>query len=131
MNAPILKSTRRWTLVTALVAAGVMRTVFRETLGTEFVLSFLGSALWAVLSFWVVEGLVRHALVPPGTPRATGTIVRLVAAKVVLYALALWVLLSGHASPMGCILGFSLLLIVLVVSAIVGKPTLRIGPPAE
>jgi hypothetical protein len=95
-----------------------------------FVFGFLGSAIWAVLSFWVVEALMRYALVPPGSPRNGAAILRLIAAKVVLYGLAFWVLLAGVVPPTSCVLGFSLLLIVLVVAAVVGKPTLGI-PPTE
>ena len=127
MNASILTRTKLWTLLAAVVITMVLR--FRYDQGFAF--SFLGAAVWAVLSFWVVEGLVRAALVPPGRPRPTGRLVRLVAAKAGLYGLALWVLLTGYASPIGCIFGFMLLMIVLVIVALVGKSTPGSGPPAE
>ena len=38
---------------------------------------------------------------------------------------------AGAVPPLSCVLGFSLLLIVLVVLALVGKPALRFGSPAE
>jgi len=127
VTSPILKRTRFWTLAAAVVIALVLKTRMEP----EFVYGFLGSAVWAVLSFWVVEALMRFALVPPGTPRNGRAIVGLVIAKVALYGAAFWVLLSGFVPPVSCVFGFSLLLIVLVVAAVVGKPTLSIPPPAE
>lgn len=123
----LLKRTKLWTLAAAVAAALVLNGRTED----RFVYGLLGSAVWAVLSFWVVEGLVKLALVPPGSPRRVGAIARLIAAKAALYGIALWVLLTGLVPPVSCILGFSLLLIVLVVIALVGKPTLRLGPPAE
>lgn len=127
MNASLLRRTRLWTLAAAVAAALVLNGRTED----RFVYGVLGSAVWAVLSFWVVEGLVKLALVPPGTPRPAGAIARLIVAKAALYGVAFWVLLAGLVPPLSCILGFSLLLIVLVAIAIVGKPTLRFGPPAE
>lgn len=127
MNASLLRRTRLWTLAAAVAAALVLNGRVED----RFVYGVLGSAVWAVLSFRVVEGLVKLALVPPGTPRPAGAIVGLIVAKAALYGVAFWVLLAGLVPPLSCILGFSLLLIVLVAIAIVGKPTLRFGPPAE
>lgn len=127
MKSPILKRTRMWTLAAAVAVALVLNTRFE----TRFVMGFLGSAVWAVLSFWVVEVLMRVALVPPGTPRNGGKVARLIAAKAALYAVALWVLLTGQVPPVSCILGFSLLLCVLVVVGIIGRPKLSLEPPTE
>ena len=124
----LLKRAKLWTLAAAVAAALVLNGRVGDD---RFVFGVLGSAVWAVLSFWVVEGLVRLTLVPPGSPRRGAAIARLIAAKVALYGVAFWVLLAGVVPPLSCVLGFSLLLIVLVVLALVGKPALRFGSPAE
>jgi hypothetical protein len=93
--------------------------------GWDFALGILGSALWAVAGFTLVEWLVRAALLPPGAPRPRGRIALLVAAKLVLYALAAWVLLAGLIPPLSCVLGFSLLLLALVVVGLVTGSNLR------
>ncbi len=127
MNSPILRRTRLWTLAAAVAISLAMS----SRVETRFLLGFLGSAVWAALGFWAVELLVRHALVPPGHPRNGRAVGLLVLGKAALYGVALWVLLADMVPAMSCILGFSLLLVVLVVAALVGKPTLQIRPPAE
>ncbi len=127
MSTPILKRTRLWTTAAAVAIALALNT----RMDLIFVIGFLGSAIWAVLSFWVVEAIMRFALVPPGSPRNGVAIARLVVAKVALYGLAFWVLLAGIVPPTSCALGFSLLLVVLVVVAVVGKPKLGLPPPTE
>lgn len=120
MSSSVPRKARLWTLAAAVVIAlGLSR--FTDT---RFVLGFLGSAVWAVTGFWVVEALVRQALVPSSGTRNRGAIVLLVAGKVALYALALWVLLAGIAPAMSCLYGFSLMLIVLVITGLVIRPSL-------
>ena len=127
MNAPILKRTRLGTLAVAVLAslAKMARVDIR------FVWGFLGAAVWSVLGLWAVELLIRKGLVPPGEPRDGRAIVLLIGAKAALYAVAIWTLLVEAVPPVSCLLGFSLLLIVLVVVAVVGKPTLSSRPPVE
>lgn len=120
MNTAILKKTRLWTLAAA-VGISLGLSCVRET---AFVLGFLGTAVWAVLGFWAVEGLVRLALIPPGS-RNRKAIVLLGVAKAVLYGGGIWVLVSGLVEPLAAVYGFSLLLIVLVVAGLVVRPSLK------
>ena len=120
MNSTILGKARLWTLVSAFViAAGLV-----PLADARFALGFLGSAVWAVLSFWLVEALVRRALLPREAGRDKRVIAGLVAAKFALYATATWVLIEGHAPAMSCIYGVSLILIVLVITVMVIRPSL-------
>lgn len=127
MNAPILRRTRLGTLTVAVLASLAMM----ASVETRFVWGFLGAAVWSVLGLWAVENLVRKGLVPPGEPRDIRAVALLIAAKAALYGVAFWTLLAEAVPPVSCLLGFSLLLIVLVVVAVVGKPTPTTGPPSE
>ncbi len=120
MNATVLGKTRLWTLV----AAVVISLGLGWFVDTRFAFGFLGSAVWAVSGFWLVEALIRQALVPATAGRNRGAIALLVAGKLALYALAMWILLSGIVPVMSCLYGFSLILIVLVVTVLVIRPTL-------
>jgi len=127
MSAPILKRVRLWTMAAA-VAIALWLNGQRET---DFVLGFLGAATWTVLGFWAVEALVRHALLPGERPKDRRAIALLLVAKAALYGVALWVLVKELAPPTSLLLGFSLLLIVLVVVAIATRPSLGPTRPAE
>ncbi|MBK6899918.1 MAG: hypothetical protein IPH09_11835 [bacterium] len=118
----ILARARRWTLAAAAVGTAAM---FLATTPRS-ALSFLGAAVWGVAGFWLLERLIRLALVPPGGPRDRRALAGLVAGKAALYALGAWALLSGAAAPRACALGFSLLLVVLVVVGILVRPGLQL-----
>ncbi len=124
MNATVLSRARIWTLVAAVLLAGGL---WPATTG-RFALGVLLTAGWAVASFWLLEGLMRRALVPPGTPRATGRIVLLATGKFLLYGVALWVLWARAFPPVSHLIGFSLLLVVLVAVAATAR---RSAPPAR
>lgn len=118
----ILARTRRWTLAAAAAGTAVMFLAATP----RAALSFLGAALWGVAGFWLLERLVRSALIPPGKPRDRRALLLLMAGKAALYAAGIWVLLSGVASLQACALGFSLLLVMLVVVGIVLRPGLQL-----
>ena len=122
IGGAILARTRRWTAALALLAAGVARLLGAPW---DFALGILGTALWAVAGFTLIEWLVRAALLPPGAPRPRGRIALLILAKLALYALAAWVLLAGLIPPLSSVLGFSLLLLALVVVGLVAGQDLR------
>jgi len=117
----ILGKTRLGTVIAALLAAGLSLMLGA---GSRFGLGVLGSALWAVAGFTLIEKLVRTALLPPGTPRPRGRIALLIGAKLALYGLAAWALLAGLIPPLSCVLGFSLLLLALVVAGLLSRPNL-------
>ncbi len=118
----ILARTRRWTLAAAAAGTAVMFLAATP----RAALSFLGAALWGVVGFWLLERLVRLALVPAGEPRDRRALLLLMAGKAALYAAGIWVLLSGVASLQACALGFSLLLVMLVVVGIMLRPGLQL-----
>lgn len=127
MNSKILAKARLWTLLSAvLISAGLFRFV-----DAGFVYGFLGSAVWTVLGFWLVEALVRRALLPAEAGRDKRVIAGLVAVKVALYAAAVWVLVEGLVPAMGCIYGVSLFLVVLVITVLVIRPSLSPRRPSE
>lgn len=113
MNSVILKRARLWTMI---VAAG-LSFVLAFTVSPRYALGVFLTAVWAAAGFWVLEGLTRRALVPPGCPRATGAIALLACGKVLLYGVAVWVLLARVFPPTSHLIGFSLLLIALVAVA--------------
>jgi len=117
----ILARTRAGTVIAALLAAGLARALGAEW---RFAAGVLGTALWAVAGFTLIERLVRVALLPPGSPRPRGRIALLVTAKLALYGLAVWVLLAGWIPPLSSVLGFSLLLLALVVVGLAARPDL-------
>lgn len=118
----ILARARRWTLAAAAAGAAVMFLVATP----RSALSFLGAAVWGIAGFWMIERLIRLALVPPGGTRDRRALVGLLLGKAALYALAAWALMSGAAEPKASALGFSLLLVVLVVVGILLRPGLQL-----
>lgn len=127
MNSTILGKARLWTLVSAVViAAGLYPLV-----DARFALGFLGSAVWSVLGFRLVEELVRRALPSRKAGRDTLIILGLVVAKIALYAAAAWALIAGLAPAMSCVYGVSLILIVLVITVMVIRPSLKPQRPSE
>lgn len=120
MSATILRKARLWTLASAVVIAAGLSWI----VDLAFVWGFLGSAVWAVLGFWLVEELVRRALLPSGTGRDRRAVAWLAVAKAALYAVAVWVLLQGFVPTMSCIYGVSLILVVLVITVLVVRPSL-------
>ncbi len=120
MNSTLLGKVRLWTVLSALViTAGLFRFV-----EARFAFGFLGSAVWTVIGFWLVEALIRHALLPTSAGRDRRAIVLLGTGKVALYAAAMWIVLNGVAPAMSYIYGVSLILIVLVITVLVIRPSL-------
>lgn len=125
MNGAILKRTRLGTLA----AAALLTIPLGLWLSWRFAAGFAATGLWAIAGFWALEGLTRRALVPPGAPRPLGPVAVLALAKVVLYGLAVWVLFARVFPPVSHLLGFSLLLVVLVVSAVAARGRARSADP--
>lgn len=124
MRGSLPARTRLWTLVCALAAFLPVRRLW----GPGFATDFLAAALWATAGFWLVEALVRRALAPPAQRAGRGAIALLVLAKLAWYALAGWALLTRRVSAPGCLAGFTLLLLVLVVAGTAARSNLTARP---
>ena len=111
MSRNILARVRIWTIFLALAVSAVLW----GTVGPLFAKGTLATALWAVAGFWTLEGLLRSATVPRGTPRNGFAVFLWIAAKVGLYGIAIWVLFSQPFPAISHAVGFTLLMVVLVV----------------
>jgi len=111
MSRKILARVRLWTIFLALAVSAVLW----GAVGPEFAKGTLATALWAVAGFWALEGLLRTVAVPPGTPRNGFAVILWMAAKVGLYGIAFWVLFSQPFPALSHAVGFTLLMVVLVV----------------
>jgi len=114
LTGKILQKTRWWTLLCAVVIS----LIFGFTFSLEFAAGFFVTVLWAVTGFWVLERLLRAVVVPPGTRRNKWITGSWLAAKLALYALAIWGLFQEQFPVMSHVLGLTLLLVVLVTAGI-------------
>jgi hypothetical protein len=73
------------------------------------------TALWAVAGFRALEGLLRAAIVPEGTLRNEFAVILWLLAKLAVYAIAVWVLFSRPFPAVSHAVGFTILMVVLVV----------------
>jgi hypothetical protein len=118
VNHDILQRTR----IATLVAAVSLALLLGWLVSWYFAVGVLVSAVWAVAGFWILERLLREALLPPGTPRNVFAIVLWGLAKLGIYALAVWVLIVRPFPALSHIVGFTLLLVMLVVQGAVFFP---------
>jgi hypothetical protein len=126
LNEAILRRTRLWTTITA--AGLALATAL--LVSPLFAAGLLLTALWAVAGFWILEKLLRAALVPAGHRRNGLVIAGWGLAKLGVYGLALWAVLAGRFPPVSLLVGFTLLLVVLVGVGIASAPG-RMGQPAR
>lgn len=89
------------------------------------------TALWAVVWFRSLEGLLRAAVRPPGRPRATKAIWGWGALKLAVYGLAVWVLFSRPFPALSHAVGFTLMLVVLGTVGALQRPGATPGRPRQ
>jgi len=111
LNQSLLARVQIWTIFLAM-AAGL---ILAFTVSSNFALGAVLTAWWAVAGLRVLEGLLRSAVVAPGHPRNVFAIVLWGLAKLVIYGLAVWVLFSRPFPAVSHAVGFTLLMVVLVV----------------
>jgi hypothetical protein len=118
LNGSILRRTRLGTVLAALVLALPLGAL----VSWPFAAGTVATALWAVVSFWVLERLLRASVLPPGTPRNVFAIVLWGGAKLAVYAVAIWVLVIRPFPALSHIVGLTLLLVMLVVQGALQFP---------
>jgi len=111
MTHSLLARVRIWTTLIAAVA-GV---VFWFLHSPGFGLGVFVTALWAVAGFYALEKVLKQAALPPGTPKNVFAIGIWIVAKLAIYAVAIWVLFSRPLPVFSHVVGFSILMVVLVV----------------
>jgi hypothetical protein len=111
MNQKLLARIRLWTIFVALPVAAV----FFFVISPAFALGVFLTALWAVLGLWVLERLLVAAVAPVGTPRNVPAIAGWMAAKLAVYGVAVWVLFSRPLPALSHAVGFTLMMVILVV----------------
>lgn len=126
MKPTILRTVRIWTVVaTAVISLGCGIFV-----SWPFAFGFASAALWSVAGFWVLERVLREFVVPPGQERQIFRCMAWIGAKIGLYAVAAWGLLTLPWPAMSFALGLALLLIVLVAVGARNRPS-TVDQPAR
>ena len=92
-----------------------MSAVLAFTVSTHFALGVFLTALWAAAGLLALEKLLRCAVLPPGEPRNVFAMFLWGFAKLAIYAIAVWVLFFRPFPPLSHAVGFTLMMIVLVV----------------
>ena len=111
MNQNLLARVYLWTILVAL-ACGL---VFGFAISSSFGIGVFLTAVWAVAGFRALEGLLRSAVVPPGSQRNIFATILWVLAKLGIYGIAVWMLFSRPFPPVSHAVGFTLMLVVLVI----------------
>ena len=111
MNKSLLARVRIWTILIASVAA----LVAWYAISLIFAAGLFLTAIWAVVGLMALEGILRSAIVPPGAQKNEFATVIWVLVKIAVYGLAVWVLFSRPFPAVSHAVGFTLLMVTLVI----------------
>ena len=111
MSQNLLARVQLWTIFFALALSAVLGFVVSASFGLGVFLT----ALWAVAGLFALEKLLRCAVLPPGEPRNVFAIFLWGLAKLAVYGIAVWVLFSRPFPAISHAVGFTLMMVVLVV----------------
>jgi|GEM_PF-2139001 len=111
MPQNVLARVQIWTILLALALSAVL--VF--AVSARFALGVFLTALWAAAGLFALEKLLRCAVLPPGEPRNVFAMFLWGFAKLAIYGIAVWVLFSRPLPAMSHAVGFTLMMVVLVV----------------
>jgi hypothetical protein len=111
MSQNVLARVQLWTILLALALSAVLGFV----VSTQFALGVFLTALWAAAGLFVLEKLLRCAILPPGEPRNVFAVFLWGFAKLAVYGIAVWVLFSRPFPSISHAVGFTLMMVVLVV----------------
>ena len=111
MSQNVLARAQLWTIFLALALSAVLGFV----VSVHFAVGVFLTALWAVAGFFALEKLLRCAVLPPGEPRNVFAIFLWGFAKFSVYGIAVWVLFSRPFPALSHAVGFTIMMVVLVV----------------
>lgn len=111
MSQNVLARIQLWTILLALALSVVLGFV----VSPRFALGVFLTALWAAAGLFVLEKLLRSAVLPQGEPRNVFAIFLWGFAKLAVYGIAVWVLFSRPFPAISHAVGFTLMMVVLVV----------------
>ncbi len=111
MSQNVLARVQLWTILLALALSAVLGFV----VSPQFALGVFLSPLWAAAGLFVLEKLLRSAVLPQGEPRNVFAVFLWGFAKLAVYGIAVWVLFSRPFPAISHAVGFTLMMVVLVV----------------
>ena len=111
MSQNLLARIQIWTIILALICSLVLW----GAVSFAFAAGVFLTALWAVAGFYCLGRLLKAAVLPPGTPRNEFAIIIWAVAKLAVYGIAVWVLFSRPFPPLSHAVGFTSLMVVMVV----------------
>jgi hypothetical protein len=112
MSQNVLARVQLWTIFLALALSAVLGFV----VSFHFALGVFLTALWAAAGLFVLEKLLRAAILPPGEPRNVIAVFLWGFAKLAVYGIAVWVLFSRPFPAISHAVGFTLMMVVLAVA---------------
>jgi len=112
MPQNVLARVQIWTIFLAMALSALLF----FAVSPQFALGVFLTAIWAVAGLFALEKLLRAAVLPPGEPRNLFTVFLWGFAKLAVYGLAVWVLFSRPFPAISHAVGFTLMMVVLVVA---------------
>jgi hypothetical protein len=112
MTQNVLARVQIWTIFLALA----LSVVLGFAISVAFALGVFLTAVWAAAGLFALEKLLRCAVLPPGEPRNVFAMFLWGFAKLAVYGIAVWVLFSRPLPVMSHAVGFTLMMVVLVVA---------------
>ena len=109
VDKSLLARVRLWTILVATACSLALWLA----VSTSFALGVFITALWATAGLFVLEKLLRAAILPPDVPRNGFAVILWGLAKIGLYALAVPVLIYRPFPALSHAVGFTLLMVVL------------------
>lgn len=111
MAQNVLARVQIWTILLALALSAVLA----FAVSPPFALGVFLTAVWAAAGLFALEKLLRCAVLPPGEPRNVFAMFLWGFAKLAVYGIAVWVLFSRPFPAISHAVGFTLMMVVLVV----------------
>ena len=111
MNKSLLARVRIWTILIASAAA----LVAWYAISLVFAAGLFLTAVWGVVGLMALEGILRSSVVPPGAEKNEFATVIWILVKIAVYGLAVWVLFSRPFPAVSHAVGFTLLMVTLVI----------------